>query len=455
MFDFMPLRPSQSTKNAADIRSEQLPALAPVEEFLVKSYSRSHLSDGTLLSNLVSRISQERHTTAELLADIGEVDERRLYAPAGYSSMFAYCVQELRLSEDSAYKRIQVARTARSFPVIFGAVAEGRLHLSGAVLLAPHLTTANAAELLEQATYKSKREIEQLLAQHFPRPELPVLVQALPAHAGPRPGEDHASQLAPGHVGSQLEDKIPGRISTPECPRPKISPLAPERYALQLTIGQSAHDKLRYVQELLGHQVPSGDLGEVLERVLDLAISQLQKRKFAATSRPRDESPTKSSRRDIPASVQRAVWQRDSGQCTFVSVSGRRCAARARLEFDHIQEVARGGTSTISNLRLLCRTHNQYCAERTYGRELMRGKREDAARAAAKKRVEEVIPYLRALGCRPDEARRAAERSEAIPRASLEERVRLAVSHLGPRGYSPSGGLLRARRDTPAAAAPA
>ena len=256
-----------------------------------------------------------------------------------------------------------------------------------------------------------------------------------------------------------IELSAPGRIDVSEAPRPKISPLAPERFALQLTIGQSAHDKLRHAQQLLSHQISPSDLAGLLERLLDLAIPQLEKRKFAATSKPREDSQTTSKSRDIPARVQRAVWERDGGQCTFESASGRRCAAHTHLQFDHIQEVARGGTSAISNIRLLCRTHNQHAAERTYGTAFMKARRQEAAamraRAVAKKRVNEVIPYLRALGCRPDEARRAAERSEAIPKASLEERVRLAVSHLGPRGFSPSGGLLRARRDTPAAAAPA
>ena len=51
--------------------------------------------------------------------------------------MFAYCVQELRLSEDAAYKRIQAARAARQFPALFIAVAEGRLNLTGSACLLP------------------------------------------------------------------------------------------------------------------------------------------------------------------------------------------------------------------------------------------------------------------------------------------------------------------------------
>src|SRR5260221_13084558 len=62
----------------------------------------------------------------------------------------------------------------------------------------------------------------------------------------------------------------------------RVAPLGPRRFALQVTIEQSTHDKLRYAQQLLGHQVPTGDIAKVLDRALDALISRLEKRKFAA-----------------------------------------------------------------------------------------------------------------------------------------------------------------------------
>ena len=96
----------------------------------------------------------------------------KLYAPAGHPSMFAWCVEELHLSEDAACKRIQAARTARRFPAIFAMLADGRLNLSGVVLLAPYLTPENAEELLAAATHRSKAEIEECWPERFPRSEL-------------------------------------------------------------------------------------------------------------------------------------------------------------------------------------------------------------------------------------------------------------------------------------------
>src|SRR5262245_28076388 len=114
----------------------------------MSTYSLTHLSDPALLQGLAARVPTERVTTAELLAYIAEFDARRLYLPIAYPSMYSYCVGELRLSEEAAYKRIHAARASRRFPKIFSLLAGGRLHLAAVVQLAPYLTEANAEDLL-------------------------------------------------------------------------------------------------------------------------------------------------------------------------------------------------------------------------------------------------------------------------------------------------------------------
>src|SRR5213594_799304 len=229
----------------------------------VDPYARSHLSDRSLLDSLASRLRQQRAISAELLADLAEVDARRLYLPAGYPSMFLYCVQELRLSEQAAFHRIRGARTARQYPAVFTALADGHLHL-------------NADELLAAAADKSKSEIERLLAERFPQPDIPAHVQQL---------RELPPQLSPGIVGPS-SPHAPGRVGA-SSQRPRVTSLSPERFGLQLTMSQSTHDKLRHAQELLSHQIPSGDVAEVLDRALDALIEKLEKRKFARARRPR------------------------------------------------------------------------------------------------------------------------------------------------------------------------
>jgi hypothetical protein len=425
----------------------------------MRTYSLSHIRDFELSQGLAALVARDRATTAMLLAHIAEFDARRLYLPAAYPSMYAYCVHELHLSEDAAYKRIRVARAARKFPAIFEAVAAGRLQLSGVVLLAPHLTLENADELLTEGSHKTKAEIEELLANRFPRSEATGLVEALPGSATPP-----NPQLAPGPVGSASPDRLPpdaDQLAVRQVeardserpgealqlaparvgPRAKVTPIAPDRFLLQLTIGCATRDKLQHAQNLLGHQLPSGDVAQVLERALDALLEKLERRKFAAAKRPRGTRRRSERARHIPAYVKRAVWERDGGQCTYRSESGRRCDARKILEFDHLEPVARGGRASAAGIRLRCRAHNQYDAERAFGAEFMRGKRDTAQRAATLRRAaeararaaaEELIAPLRILGFSADEARRAAARCHDIPDASLELRVRRALSCFGP-----------------------
>src|SRR5215471_9971671 len=96
------------------------------------------LSNQALIQELEESIAQDCPHTARQVALIGEVERRRLFAPAGYPSMYRYCVGRLHLSEDAALKRIQVARAARRHPAVLAALAVGRVHLTGLNLLVAH-----------------------------------------------------------------------------------------------------------------------------------------------------------------------------------------------------------------------------------------------------------------------------------------------------------------------------
>ena len=252
--------------------------------------SLRHLSDPVLLHELSTIVARDRANTAAMLAYLAEVDARRLYCPAGYPSMHAYCVNELRLSEESAFRRIRVARTAREFPAIFAAIEKGDLNLTAVLLLTPFLTAESVDELLAAAAGKCKAEIEQLLAQRFPKPDVPTRLEPV------TPGVPAPTIPATNWLQSQSVATI-----EPPTPRPRVAPLSPERFALQVTIGQSTRDKLRRAEALLSHAIAPGNIAEVLDRALDALIHQLEKRKFAKTDRPRRSSKrAKADSRHIP-----------------------------------------------------------------------------------------------------------------------------------------------------------
>jgi 5-methylcytosine-specific restriction endonuclease McrA len=165
------------------------------------------------------------------------------------------------------------------------------------------------------------------------------------------------------------DSPAPARVEQPA----RVVPLSAERYALQVSISREIREKLERFQELAGPA--AADVEAALGKALDLAIGELERRKHAATDRPRAARASRDPRH-IPAAVKRAVRARDGDRCTFVSDRGQRCTERKALEYDHVEPVARGGRATADGIRLLCRAHNQHEAERVFGAAFMRGKRE-------------------------------------------------------------------------------
>ncbi len=391
---------------------------------VMRRFSLTSLSDHELLRELATALSRVRAFTALVLAQLSEVDARKLYLPAAYPSMYAWCVGELHMSEDAAYKRIAAARAARAHPQILEAIEHGRLHLSGVLLLAPHLTSENAAELLAAATHKTKAQIETVIAERFPRPDVPASLRpvtvaapiAPAATAAPAPCAITMPRLAPGRVGMTLPEHsraadareaiqlaAPPRVEPTAAPPTRVTPLAPQRYALQVTLDQAAHDNLRAAQALLG--LDGRDVAAVLGRALELLRRDLERRKYAATSRPRETRQASRNPRQIASGIKRVVWARDQAQCTFVSDKARRCEARSGLEFDHITPVARGGEATVANLRLRCRAHNQFAADQVYGAGFMRAKREKgAARGSHERGHVHHVPAAKAASTAPEPA---------------------------------------------------
>ena len=162
----------------------------------------THMSDGELLADVKRLAAEEQRATAALVACLAELDARRLYLGEGCASLFTYCTQILHLSEHAAYGRIEAARAARRFPVILDLLASGTVTLTAVNLLAPHLTTDNHRDTLEAARYKSKREVEHLVAALRPQPAVSASVRKLPSAklADPSlspPESNHAALTVP------------------------------------------------------------------------------------------------------------------------------------------------------------------------------------------------------------------------------------------------------------------
>jgi len=336
----------------------------------------SSLSDSELIARLPALVQAERRAMADVIEHLVEVERRRLYLAQATSSLYRYCIERLGYPEDAALKRHRVARLALRLPQVLGELRSGAIHLTGLFLLSTHLTEANAGALLAESRGKSRRQIEELIARWFPRPDVPPSVEPVaPAAADPAggeqpslPGTDAGPAKGGGQSGAQSAVQRRATCSGAGKPgvRGRLEPLSESRCRVEFTARAELRDKLERARELSSHSIPSGDLGELFERALD-ALIEKESRKRHGAGRPRKPRKLKAGSRHVPVEIARGVWERDGGQCTFVDGKGRRCSERRFLTVEHRQPFALGGPPTLDNLCLLCRAHNLESARNVFG----------------------------------------------------------------------------------------
>jgi 5-methylcytosine-specific restriction endonuclease McrA len=294
--------------------------------------------------------------------------------------------------------------------VLIDAIADGRIELSAVGLLGPHLNEGNAEALVALAAGKSCIEIRQALDR----------------------------QLGLNRVANS--DECGNQLGSNRVPQ------GAKRLELRGLLSPDVQALLDRAHDGLSHTVGFQDSQEVLRRALTLLVEQIERERFAVTDAPRERT-SDGEGRYIPAEMRRAVCERDDNQCTFVGENGRRCESRALIEFDHRVPLAKGGQTTVENVRLLCRPHNQFEAKRVLGAPFIESKRAQAAAeraeyAAKVARAQELVPWVRSLGIPKAEALDLCIRYGDIPGATLEERLMAVLKHLGPRGakYEPAPG---------------
>lgn len=323
----------------------------------------ARLSDEALLAQVKLLAARERGATADLVAHLAELESRRGYLADGWGSLFEYCRNVLRLSEDAAYNRVEAARVALRFPLVLQLMADGSVSVTTVRRLRHVLTPANHVAVLAEAKHRSKREVEVIVARLAPRDDLRPSVRRLPI---PAPMVVPSQPLLTTVSTAAAASAPPAPTVLPAPPRPVVAPLSPERYGLRFTVSKATHDKLRRVQTLLRPEIPDGDPGAIFDRALTVLLREVEKQKTAATTKPRPPRAAAPGSRHIPAHVERTVRARDEERCGFVGKSGR-CTETAFLELHHIQPHAHQGPATVDNISLRCRAHNVYESELVFG----------------------------------------------------------------------------------------
>jgi hypothetical protein len=307
-------------------------------------------------------LGNERRVQVEFLIALAEFDLRELYLVLGYPTLWEYCMRELHLCKGSTFKRTHSVALIQRFPQVCQVLREGKLCMTTLVELEDVLTAENFDAVIVQAAFKTKEEVQQLKAAM----KAPAELQRDTVRRAPK-------RTIPAPAAQKLPIAAPTVAPTPTAlvdePRPiRFEPVSADDWFMHARLCDRVMAKMRRARELASHAIPNGEWEAVLEAMADCFIEQHEKRRAAKTDKPRRKAKPSSNAHYVPAEVQRIVWERDDGRCTWVGADGHRCGSLWQVEFDHIDP---HGPSTPENVRLLCRRHNRLHAEHCYGKEHM------------------------------------------------------------------------------------
>jgi hypothetical protein len=317
----------------------------------------SKLTSAELIAKTQSLVTEERRITLELIDALREIERRMIFAELGYGSLYEFATRHLGLSEGSAQRRIQAMRLIRDIPDARDKLEAGELSLSNAAKVQTFWRderlrgrTHDKAAIITQVSGLSQRDCERKLHEISPR----------------------------------------------AVPDESVRIVSPTERELRIVVDEALYQKLERIRGLLAHASPGVNLAGLLDVMADLALARLERRRGLGEARPEQKraergqqgwgllqeqpelTPSEPKQSDsnhtaavqtkklpsgkrvaLPRALQRQVWAKAQGRCEY-SHQGQRCESRYRLEIDHRTPLALGGSNDPSNLRLLCRTHNQY-----------------------------------------------------------------------------------------------
>jgi 5-methylcytosine-specific restriction endonuclease McrA len=295
----------------------------------------------------------ERKITHEVLLHIIEVEKREIYRDYSYDRVYEYLIEEMSYDESGAYRRIQAARILKNSSGISEKLIEGTLKLTQLVKLDTFIkhemkegklvTQETRDQILNKLEHKTGRETEQILAEEF--------------------------------------------NYTPKK-RPKETTQKDGSVRVEITFTQEERAIIKTAQDLISHVVYDYDLAQAF---VHLAKSEIKKKHGASTKKTSqanskqnsgiatskaEEAPKaltqsfclaqKPRRKHIPMKIQREVRTKANHRCEHIHPNATRCTSTYQTQIDHVIPVAKGGTNTPANLRLLCANHNRFAAK-TWG----------------------------------------------------------------------------------------
>ena len=313
-------------------------------------------SDAELVDDTKRAVSLERLSTMAVLDRRREIFSRSLHLSLGFTSLHEICVAELHYSDGATHRRIGAMGLCKGLPNARQALCAGSLSLTNAASLQNFfkkdenrgLTVVDKEKVLGQVNGKSKAECDRI----FNPEQTGTVVRFLP--------DDETIQMLKRLSELTAIGKHDRAAPVKRAVRIALLALDPMEKKSGARKSGTRKPPLKYAAEAASPE----KLKPVSPEILKPASPEKLKPASLEKLCPEFEIPS----RYVAVAVERGVWTRDGGQCTFTdSVFKRRCTSRFGLQLDHVIPLACGGPSTLENLRLLCPGHNRLVAQRVFG----------------------------------------------------------------------------------------
>src|SRR5581483_10767868 len=139
---------------------------------------------------------------------------------------------------------------------------------------------------------------------------------------------------------------------------------------MSLTVPDDVLEMMNRLKELWAHVDPTMDNVEVMRRAFKQVLAKIDPTQRKKTQGATDSAKHRSTKRltYYGKELDRQLHERSGSQCEYVDErTGRRCECKFGLQHEHILPLAKGGTNELSNLQLLCGTHNLLRARKIFG----------------------------------------------------------------------------------------
>jgi hypothetical protein len=364
------------------------------------------LSDDQLVSSAENQFALERKTSHYILLHLKEISLRRVYAKRGFPSLREMLIKHFRQSETAANQRLKSLELMLDVPAVEERLISGDLNMSTVAmaqrqiqreekLTGKEISKEKKTEIVESITNKTmaKAEIElfKLLPETASHPEtyerrvseqatrlnltvpndvMEMLIRLKEIWAHVDPTMDHVEVI-------RRSFKMTLQKIDPAQRKTSIKKSSAGSN-LKTNVGTSTNINTSGNMDLSSNINVSSNIDA--ETTLDSSTSDsIQSASTSPQGSTRPRQPTQGLTDSVKhrctkrptyykREFDRALWERAGSQCEFIDKkTARRCDCRFGLQREHVIPLALGGSNDLSNMQLLCATHNQLRARKVFG----------------------------------------------------------------------------------------